>query len=124
VECAVREAAEETGLVLRNGAGAGPLAQPHPFTAADVIVRAADGHIQYHYAIVEVDLLVQAVRRPCGCFGVPYACSAKARATPQVAATPEDARQAPRAAADADAAKWFTVAELEDAPGSSWALSI
>ncbi len=68
VECAVREAAEETGLVLRNGADAGPLAQPHPFTAADVIVRTADGHIQYHYAIVEVVLLLQAVSCPCGCF--------------------------------------------------------
>ncbi len=56
VECAIREAAEETGLQLRNtpGSPACSLAQPEPFTAADVIVRDSAGRIQYHYAIVEV----------------------------------------------------------------------
>ena len=60
-ECAVREAAEETGLQLRNGTSQATcstghllLAQPHPFTAADVIRRDPAGRIQYHYAIVEV----------------------------------------------------------------------
>ncbi|KAK9826774.1 hypothetical protein WJX81_007985 [Elliptochloris bilobata] len=76
-DCAVREAAEETGLRLRNAPGEQGLGQPHPFTAADVIVRDPAGRIQFQYAIVEV------------------------------AATPEDPQQAPQASADADDARWF-----------------
>ena len=100
VECAIREAAEETGLQLRNtpGSPACSLAQPEPFTAADVIVRDSTGRIQYHYAIVEV--LSQKISK----WKTSRACilTATALLVLQVAATPEDPRQTPRAAADAD----------------------
>ena len=76
-ECAIREAAEETGLQLRNDTGQAAcrngevpnstnvsacalLAQPHPFTAADVIRRdQSTGRIIWHYAIIEVRQIVK-----------------------------------------------------------------
>ena len=98
VECAAREALEETALRLRNrpsppGAAPGPgsllsrsLDRPAVFTAVDVIERDEDGSIAYHYAVVEV------------------------------AAVPEDPRAAPCAGDDADEARWFAAAELRGLP--------
>ncbi|KAK9909386.1 hypothetical protein WJX75_001461 [Coccomyxa subellipsoidea] len=66
VECAVREAYEETGLHLRNdpetaraveereGGLSTGLEVPTPFAAADVIVHEDSRRLAFHYAIVEV----------------------------------------------------------------------
>ena len=58
-ECAIREAAEETGLRLRNDTSQAAcrtlLAQPQAFTCAEVIRRDPTSMlIQYHYVLVEV----------------------------------------------------------------------
>ncbi|BDA42752.1 hypothetical protein COCOBI_03-6450 [Coccomyxa sp. Obi] len=66
VECAVREALEETGVHLRNdpeaaravedreGGLSSGLEVPTPFAAADVIVYDDSGRLAFHYAIVEI----------------------------------------------------------------------
>lgn len=50
LECAAREAMEETGLDIVGDGRVGPVA----FTAVDLIQKEKDGSVAYHYAIVEV----------------------------------------------------------------------
>jgi ADP-ribose pyrophosphatase YjhB (NUDIX family) len=91
VACAARELLEETGVRLRHDGGAGVtsagLARPTAFAAADVMERAADGRLRYHYAIVEV------------------------------AGVPEDPRAELRVGADAADARWVRVDALRALEG-------
>lgn len=91
VECAVREALEETGLRLlcpplaagMPGRSSSPsLEWPTPFTAVDVITKDTKGTINYHYSIVEV------------------------------AARLENPSDCPVPAGDVDACRWFDVGTL------------
>ena len=95
IECAIREAREETGLELRHLSTAPPgvptfysdLRHPAVFTAVDVIDRDPDtGVIRFHYSI------------------------------PEVAAVPENYRAVPQASDDADDVQWVDVAELKSLP--------
>lgn len=93
LQAAVREALEETGLLMRcdpNPQGAifsDALAWPTPLAAADSIVHDAQGAIKFHYAIVNF------------------------------AATPVDPHAEPVPADDADKAQWFPVSSLRGMPG-------
>ena len=68
VACAARELLEETGVRLRHDGGAGlmsaSLERPTAFAAADVMQRAADGRLRFHYAIVEVAGVPEDPRAP------------------------------------------------------------
>eukprot|EP00887_Chlorella_sp_A99_P003189 scaffold9.g3189.t1 len=92
-ECAVREAREETGVVLRNGPNpegrvfSRDLAFPVGFATADALFKDDSGRLAYHYAIVDF------------------------------AAVPEDPHAPLAPADDVDAARWFPVADLRDLPG-------
>jgi 8-oxo-dGTP diphosphatase len=99
VECAIREAKEETGLSLQQKKNVVPgtsvfyrdLQHPAVFTAVDVIDREPSlsgtednkGAIRFHYAVVEV------------------------------AAVPEDYRAVPVAADDADEVQWVDVEAIK-----------
>jgi len=87
VQCAAREAKEETGLVLLQDSLSSlsqfeffqtDLRYPVPFTAVDVIDRDESG-IRFHYAVIEV------------------------------ASRVENPRMEPVSGDDADAAKWFSI---------------
>jgi len=96
VDCAIREAHEETGLHLRHLKDVAPgtslfyrnLAHPAVFTAVDVIDREPSekknsGAIRFHYAVVEI------------------------------AGLPEDYRSIPVAADDADEVQWVDVEAMK-----------
>lgn len=96
VDCAIREAREETGLVLRHKKDIAPttslfyrnLEHPAVFSAVDVIDREPSegknsGAIRFHYAVVEV------------------------------AAVPENYRTVPVAADDADEVQWVDVTAIK-----------
>jgi 8-oxo-dGTP diphosphatase len=82
VQCAAREAKEETGSVLLQESSSSlfetDLRYPVPFTAADVIERDESG-IRFHYAVIEV------------------------------ASRVENPRIEPVSGDDADEAKWFSI---------------
>lgn len=86
VQCAAREAKEETGLVLlqqniaanEHSIYQSQLQNPVPFTAVDVIDRDESG-IRFHYAVIEV------------------------------ASRVKDPRAEPVSGDDAEAARWFSV---------------
>jgi len=104
IDCALREAIEETGVVLRHcgshsfGAtgnheptkglfGRKQLDIPSVFAAVDVIEKDPDGSVAFHYAVVEV------------------------------AAVPADYRSDPQPGDDADEARWFPTSELRSIEG-------
>ena len=96
VQCAIREAKEETGLTLRcltrltptgKSAFYPDLRHPAVFAAVDVIDRdTIRGTVRYHYAVVEV------------------------------AAVPDDPRAVPVAADDAADVQWISVDALHGLP--------
>eukprot|EP00884_Botryococcus_braunii_P013233 jgi/Botrbrau1/21910/Bobra.0249s0037.2 len=61
VDCAVRECLEETGVQLQTSKEPvrwddNSLKNPRAFAAADVIVRDDQGGLEFHYAIIEVQI--------------------------------------------------------------------
>lgn len=98
IDCAIREAREETGLALRHQSELiqspgtvifyPDLRHPTVFTAVDVIDEDEEsGNLRFHYAVVEV------------------------------AAVPEDPRVVPQAGDDADLAQWVDVEALRSMSG-------